>query len=81
MEFITLTSTFTHFGNAKLPHCKSQLYLEKIAEIASSSSVVLYLIQKSTIMVYYRMPYVGMGPNKNGGHIKSAQMTCSKCLR
>ena len=26
-------------------------------------------------------PYVGMAPKKNGGHIKSAQMTRSKCLR
>ena len=26
-------------------------------------------------------PYVGMAPEKNGGHIKSAQMTRSKCLR
>ena len=26
-------------------------------------------------------PYVGMTPKKNGGHIKSAQMTRSKCLR
>ena len=25
-------------------------------------------------------PYVGMAPPKSGGHIKSAQMTCSKCL-
>ena len=26
-------------------------------------------------------PYVGMTPQKNGGHIKSAQMTRSKCPR
>ena len=26
-------------------------------------------------------PYVGMAPKKNGGYIKSAQMTRSKCLR
>ena len=32
------------------------------------------------IMVYGSMPYVGMAPNKNGGHIKSAHMTRSKCL-
>ena len=25
--------------------------------------------------------YVGMTPKKNDGHIESAQMTCSKCLR
>ena len=32
------------------------------------------------IMAYGSMPYVGMTPKKNGGHIKSAQMTRSKCL-
>ena len=33
------------------------------------------------IMAYGSTPYVGMIPEKNGGHIKSAQMTRSKCLR
>ena len=33
------------------------------------------------IMAYYRTPYVGMTPKKNGGHIKSAQMTRSKFVR
>ena len=32
------------------------------------------------IMAYGSTPYVGMAPKKNGGHIKSAQMTRSKCL-
>ena len=32
------------------------------------------------IMAYGSTPYVGMTPKKNGGHIKSAQMTRSKCL-
>ena len=32
------------------------------------------------IMAYGSTPYVGMAPNKNGGHIKSAHMTRSKCL-
>ena len=32
------------------------------------------------IMAYSSTPYVGMAPNKNGGHIKSAHMTRSKCL-
>ena len=32
------------------------------------------------IMAYGSMPYVGMAPKKNGGHIKSAQMTRSKYL-
>ena len=27
------------------------------------------------IMAYGRTPYVGMTPKKNGGHIKSVQMT------
>ena len=30
-------------------------------------------------MAYGSMPYVGMAPKKNGGHIKSAQMTLLKC--
>ena len=34
-----------------------------------------------TIMAYGSTPYVEMTPKKNGGHIKSAQMTRSKCLR
>ena len=33
------------------------------------------------IMAYGSTPYVGMAPKKNGGQIKSAQMTRSKCLR
>ena len=32
------------------------------------------------IMAYGSIPYVGMAPKKNGGHIKSAQMTRLKCL-
>ena len=32
------------------------------------------------IMAYGSMPYVGMTPNKNGSHIKGAQMIRSKCL-
>ena len=31
-------------------------------------------------MAYGSTPYVGMASKKNGGHIKSAQMTRSKCL-
>ena len=38
-------------------------------------------IQARYIMVYGSTPYVGMTPKKNGGNIKSAQMTHSKCLR
>ena len=33
------------------------------------------------IMAYGSTPYVGMTPEKNGGHIQSAQMTRSKCPR
>ena len=34
------------------------------------------------IMAYGSMPYVGMAlKKKNGGHIKSTQMTRLKCLR
>ena len=33
------------------------------------------------IMAYGSTPYVGMTPKKNGRHIKSAQITRSKCLR
>ena len=32
-------------------------------------------------MAYGSTPYVGMTPKKNGGHIKSARMTRSKCLQ
>ena len=39
--------------------------------------LVLQLFQ---IMAYGSTPYVGMTRKKNGGHIKSAQMTRSKCL-
>ena len=33
------------------------------------------------IMAYGSMPYVGMALKKNGGCIKSTQMTRLKCLR
>ena len=41
-------------------------------------SIAIY--RRQTIMAYGSTPYVGMTPKKNGGHIKSAQMTRSKCL-
>ena len=34
----------------------------------------------ASIMVYGSTPFVGMAQKKNGGHIKSAQMTRLKCL-
>ena len=34
----------------------------------------------SKIVVYGSMPYVGLTPKKNGGHIESAQMTRLKYL-
>ena len=37
--------------------------------------------QMCNIMAYGSTSYVGMTPKKNGSHIKSAQMTRSKCLR
>ena len=40
-----------------------------------------YKSLKDNIMAYGSTPYVGMTPKKNGGHIKSAQMTRSKCLQ
>ena len=39
------------------------------------------ILGNKPIMAYGSTPYVGMAPKKNGGHIKSAQMTCLKCLR
>ena len=38
-------------------------------------------LQPKYIMAYGSTPYVGMALKKNGDHIKSAQMTRSKCLR
>ena len=65
--------------------------LKTLNDVAESTSVVLsegdsirnvYEFTKySCIMAYGSTPYVGMTPKKNGGHIKSAQMTRSKCLR
>ena len=39
-----------------------------------------YQLTNFLIMAYGSTPYVGMTPKKNGGQIKSAQMTRSKCL-
>ena len=39
----------------------------------------MYNMDTSGWLVSWRT--VGMAPKKNGGHIKSAQMTHSKCLR
>ena len=43
-------------------------------------SLFRYIHFNRNIMAYGSTPYVGMTPKKNSGHIKSAQMTCSKCL-
>jgi len=51
------------------------------AEAENNSRLNLVLKDKLYIMAYGSTPYVGMTPKKNGGHIKSAQMTRSKCLR
>ena len=54
------------------------LYSIMLAHLLHTST---YLYHGITIMAYGSMPYVGMAPKKNGGHIKSVQMTRSKCLR
>ena len=46
-----------------------------------SKIYVREMIECTYIMAYGSTPYVGMAPKKNGGHIESAQMTRSKCLR
>ena len=38
-------------------------------------------MKADSICCYHGTPNVGMAPKKNGAHIKSAQMTCLKCLR
>ena len=43
--------------------------------------IMAYGIMAYGIMAYGNTPYVGMAPEKNGGHIESAEMTRSKCLR
>ena len=45
----------------------------------SECARLLYIdcINDCIIMAYGSMPYVGMVPKKNGGHIKSAQMKLS----
>ena len=50
-----------------------------IVPMEKNACVVVTL--PNIIMAYGSTPYVGMTPKKNGGHIKSAQMTRSKCLR
>ena len=51
------------------------------SESLSHCSINCYLPAISTfIMAYGSTPYVRMTTKKSGGHIKSAQMTCSKCL-
>ena len=47
-----------------------------LQELATLVAYFAYL----TIMAYGSTPYVGMTPKKNGRHIKSAQITRSKCL-
>ena len=49
----------------------------KTVKIMHLKNLALYGI----IMAYGSMPYAGMTPKKNGGHIKLAQMTRSRCLR
>ena len=63
---------FTGIGNTKGLEASTPLYIAvKVGNIMAHG----------TIMAYYHTPYVGMTMKKNGGHIKRAQMTRSKCLR
>ena len=53
--------------------------------VAMTTVIVQYCTHTSAsglcvVMAYGGMPCVGMALKKNGGHIKSAQMTRSKCL-
>ena len=53
-----------------------------LIEIHYTSIVPFYgCCSLTLIMAYGSTPYVGMTPKKNGGHIKSAQMTRSKFAR
>ena len=61
---------------------KAGLLLEnvnKLVFLREKLPPILHPVSAVAIMVYGSMPYVGMAPTKNGGHIKSAQMTRLKC--
>ena len=52
-----------------------------VVQILSGIMQVWPMYNLYYIMAYGSTSYVGMALNKNGGHIKSAQMTSSNCLR
>ena len=58
-------------------HCTKDDYS---SIVTSQIKTPAFYSQSYNVMAYGSKPYVGMAPPKNGGHIESAQMTCSKCL-
>ena len=60
---------------------ESTCNVEILHRAQMGQDVYIYGIRTYHIMAYGSTPYVGMAPKKNGGHIKSAQMTRLKCLR
>ena len=73
-------SAFEECLGTRLPHsyCVGEMWY--ILTFDWLNLLNLYCMS-SVIMAYGSTPYVGMTPEKNGGHNKSAQLTRSKCLR
>ena len=69
------------------PQCSRKVLLHGLGHtevgISKPTDQLLIPVEEivQTVMAYSSTPYVEMAPEKNGGHIKSAQMTHSKCLR
>ena len=62
------------------PSCTSHVKDPKACcDVCAAWCITVHSFGYGCIMAYGSTPYVGMTPKKNGGHIKSAQMTCSKC--
>ena len=80
------TSVFSIYPSVcdKTTSLKLQLsqHKTKTRGIARAQQLAEYCVTRYglLIMAYSSMPYVGMALEKNGGHIKSAQMTHLKCL-
>ena len=70
------------FENGANPHIIDGLGVSICSIVISELESLFTITIPPTfhIMAYGSTPYVGMAPKKNGGHIKSAQMTHSKCL-
>ena len=62
-------------------HRPQHTYSEKAAVNKLNQYGMFSYIEVYKIMAYGSTAYVGTAPKKNGGHIKSAQMTRMKCLR